>query len=124
MANILVVDDEKTTLEILASSLKKADFGIVVSQNGREAFEFAQKEPPDLFIIDLLMPNIDGTETVKLIQQDKQLSSIPIIIISAIGEGAGKDLFTTISGKQYRLISKPFNVEKILAVVNETLKVT
>jgi len=86
---ILIVEDDLFLLEIYAHKFSDANFEIVTALDGESALEVIRKEKPDVILLDLILPKIDGLEVLRLIKKDKEFSSIPVIILTNRGE---KDL--------------------------------
>ncbi|MCU7858285.1 MAG: response regulator, partial [Candidatus Thiodiazotropha sp. (ex Lucinoma kastoroae)] len=82
---ILVVDDEKGNIEVLQSILKD-HYGIIPALNGQKALELAQKHEPDLILLDIMMPGMDGYEVCKRLKTDPALAMIPVIFVTAMSE--------------------------------------
>lgn len=113
--NILVVDDDLDLLELLRFNLTNAGYSVVVAADGDEALKKARALLPDLILLDLMLPKLDGFAVCEILRRDGQTSSIPIIILTAMssqlarvaGLGAGAADF----------ISKPFSPKILLARV-------
>ncbi|MBF0216934.1 MAG: response regulator [Candidatus Omnitrophica bacterium] len=113
---ILVVDDEIETTDCLKSLFGERDFEVITAHNGEEAVFKAQKERPDLIILDVMMPSSDGCIICGRIKDDNRLHSIPIIMLTAMysmedysrGLESGADLYMT----------KPYSAEDLLKKVN------
>ena len=86
---ILIIEDDLFLLEIYAHKFSDADFDIVTALDGESALEVAHKEKPDVILLDLILPKIDGLEVLRLLKKDKEFSSIPVVILTNRGE---KDL--------------------------------
>ena len=84
---ILAVDDEKRILTFLKSKLKASGYDVITASNGKEALEFAQAQEPDLIVLDIVMPKMDGIETLKEL---RSFSSVPVIMLSAKGADTDK----------------------------------
>jgi two-component system alkaline phosphatase synthesis response regulator PhoP len=83
---ILVVDDEQDILELLSYTLEKEGFNVLTASNGTKALEILENVRPDLVILDVMMPEMDGVETCRLIREDKRNSDVIIAFLSARGE--------------------------------------
>jgi PAS domain S-box-containing protein len=82
--SILVVNDLADQLELMNSALCKAGYSVFTAEDGREAFDVAKRERPDLIVSDITMPNVDGIQLCRLIRQDAELSAKPILLVSAL----------------------------------------
>ncbi|XOF33618.1 MAG: response regulator [Candidatus Electrothrix sp. YB6] len=113
---ILIVDDQAVNLEILFSFLQEQDFGIRVAQNGVQALDILQKVVPDLILLDVVMPEMDGLETCRRIRQDNRLADIPVIFMTALDTVEDKVAGFEAGGVDY--ITKPFQQIEVLARIN------
>jgi len=109
---ILVVDDEERILNFLRSKLTASGYEVLTASNGLEALEQAQCQEPDLIVLDLLMPKMDGFETLKEL---RSFSAVPVIILSA--RGADTDRIKGLVQGADDYLSKPFNPEELVARV-------
>lgn len=105
MKKILVVDDEYTVRELLEISLED-DYEIIKAEDGEEAIEKTKSKSPDLIILDVMMPKMDGFEVCRKLKFDKNTSNIPIIVLTAKHDP--QDLKTAISCDVDEYITKPF----------------
>ena len=78
---ILVVDDEKDLLDLIEYNLKKEGFDVLKAENGEEGIKIAKEHNPNLILMDIMMPKMDGIEAVKTIRADDDLKAIPIIFL-------------------------------------------
>lgn len=107
---ILVVDDEKRILNFLKTKLKASGYEVLTASNGSEALEQAQAQEPDMVLLDILMPRMDGFETLKEL---RSFSSAPVIILSAKGGDADKIKGLGLGADDY--LPKPFNPDELVA---------
>ena len=119
IGNILVVDDTKENLRILVDALGEEGYQVRPALSGRIALEAARKEAPDLILLDILMPGMDGYQVCEALKADPLLSDVPVIFISALDETADKMKGFGVGGVDY--ISKPFQMEEVLARVKTHL---
>ncbi|TDT69733.1 response regulator receiver domain-containing protein [Hypnocyclicus thermotrophus] len=117
---ILIVDDEKHILQIVKFNLeKKGKYEVVSANDGQEGYEVSIKEKPDLIISDIMMPRLTGLEMCKLIRENDEVKSIPLIILTA----KGQDNYIE-EGKKYDVtdfLTKPFSPRELLLKVREIL---
>jgi signal transduction histidine kinase len=118
--NILVVDDTPANLKLLSGMLKENGYKVRPVPSGRLALKAAAKAAPDLILLDIDMPDLDGYETCKCFKQDPQLDAIPVIFISALSETLDKVKAFSVGGVDY--ITKPFQFEEVEARVETHLQ--
>ena len=119
---ILVVDDTPTNLQILTHILtKRGQYKVYTAKNGEKAVNVASKIIPDLILLDIMMPGMDGYEACRHLKDNKQTQSIPIIFVSALTEVIDKVKSFKVGGVDF--ITKPFQAEEVLARVEAHLKV-
>jgi len=121
IADIMVVDDTLANVQILSSMLKKRGYKVRPALNGRLALEAADKNPPDLILLDISMPEMDGFEVCRRIKNNSSTRDIPIIFISALSETLDKITAFSLGGVDY--ITKPFQLEEVLARVETHLEI-
>ncbi|HEV2911917.1 MAG TPA: diguanylate cyclase [Pyrinomonadaceae bacterium] len=117
---ILVADDEPINRTLIQRRLERAGYHILAAENGREAVEAALSELPDLIILDVMMPLMDGLEACRLIKENEATRSIPIIFLSARDETDVKVSGLNLGANDY--ISKPFKAEELLARVEVAIR--
>jgi PAS domain S-box-containing protein len=120
-ANILVVDDIHSNLELLVDILAGQGYKVRPASNGRMALASAQAEPPDLILLDIRMPEMDGYEVCERLKADERTSDIPVIFVSAITETLDKISAFSVGGVDY--ITKPFQAAEVLARVDTHLTI-
>jgi len=116
---ILVVDDELSIIKFLRSNLEDKGYQVLTATNGAEALHLIEKELPDLVILDIMMPEMDGFEVCR---QLRQWSQIPIIMLSARGDEADKVKCLDLGADDY--IVKPFGAAELIARVRAVLRRT
>jgi DNA-binding response OmpR family regulator len=117
---ILVVDDSPTICKLVELSLTKAGFHVETAYTGEGGVEAAQAHPPDLILLDFLLPDLKGDDVCRAISADMRLEQVPVIVMSAKGEDIG-ECFAAMTNVM-NIISKPFSPEALLAVVSHTLE--
>jgi two-component system KDP operon response regulator KdpE len=110
--NVLVVDDEKSLRDFIQRNLEIRGYKVKTAGNGLEALAIFKSEFIDLVILDVMMPNMDGLETIKRIREK---STVPVIVLSALGEEQDKVRALNMGADDY--LSKPFGVKELLARV-------
>jgi len=114
---ILVVDDEKNIVDIISFNLKKEGYDVVVAYNGEEAVNKNEEEAPELILLDIMMPVVDGYEACKKIREKYET---PIIMLTARAEEVDKVLGLEIGADDY--VTKPFGVKELMARVKANLR--
>jgi two-component system, OmpR family, alkaline phosphatase synthesis response regulator PhoP len=117
---ILIVDDEKDIVKLLDYNLKKEGFRTVLSYDGRDALALAQKEHPNLIILDLMLPEVDGLEVCKNLKKNDLLSNIPVIMLTAKSLETDKIIGLELGADDY--ITKPFSPRELLARIKAVLR--
>ncbi|HYP16411.1 MAG TPA: response regulator, partial [Opitutus sp.] len=103
--SILVVDDQPINVQLLKRKLEREGINVAAAYNGLEALELVKKEKPDLILLDVMMPDMDGIEVCQRLQADEQTRSIPIIFITARTSKEGKIEGLSVGAVDY--ITKP-----------------
>lgn len=120
-ANILIVDDTLPSLQLLSNLLTGQGYKVRGILKGQKALSTARLAKPDLILLDIKMPDLDGYEVCKQLKADEQTSHIPVIFISALNEALDKVKAFALGGADY--ITKPFQVEEVLARIENQLKI-
>lgn len=115
-AAILVVDDQPANLKVLLSSLAGCDFEIRIAENGEMALRTLGKFKPDLVLLDVMMPGMDGLETCRRIKKNPDTADLPVIFMTALDSVEDKLAGFAAGGVDY--ITKPFQQVEVLARVN------
>ena len=116
---ILLVEDEKTLSKALKFSLEKEGFAVTVAYDGEEALEAVSRDEPQLIILDLMLPKIDGFEVCRTIRRE---SDVPIIMLTARDEDIDKILGLELGADDY--MTKPFNTRELLSRIRAILRRT
>lgn len=120
MYRILVVDDEQNILELIRYNLEKDGYGVLTASDGNKALDLAQKEKPDLILLDVMLPSLDGLAACRALRQNEATRKIPIIMISARGEELDKVLGLEMGADDY--VTKPFSNRELLARIKARLR--
>jgi two-component system, sensor histidine kinase and response regulator len=118
-ANILVVDDTPENLRIVTQLLQEQGYHVRAAPNGAHALNSATKEPPNLILLDIMMPDMGGFEVCRRLKADDRTREVPVIFLSALDEGLDKATAFSVGGVDY--IAKPFQAEELLARVHTHL---
>jgi len=119
-ARLLVVDDEPNILELLATSLRFAGFEVATATNGREALAEARRLRPDLVVLDVMMPDMDGFSVVRRMRGEG--GTAPVLFLTARDATEDKVTGLTVGGDDY--VTKPFSLEEIVARIRAVLRRT
>ncbi|EKQ53734.1 MULTISPECIES: response regulator transcription factor [unclassified Clostridium] len=117
---ILIVDDEEHIVELLKFNLLNAGYDIFTANNGIDAVKIAKAEKPNLLLLDLMLPGIDGFDVCKEIKRDNEMKKTSIIMLTAKGEELDKILGLELGADDY--ITKPFSIRELLARVKAVLR--
>jgi len=116
---ILVVDDEIYIVHILDFSLGMEGYEVLTALDGEQALEKARAENPDLIVLDIMMPKLDGYETCKMLKADPATKDIPVILLSAKGRNVDQKVGFEVGANDY--ITKPFSPRKLVERINALL---
>ena len=117
-SKILIIDDEVNTLEVLTSRLEANEYEVITAENGSEGLEKYKGDNPDLVILDVMMPVMDGFAFMKAVNADPDLGKTPVIVLTA--RGAMKDTFEAMSADAF--MEKPYESDVLTATVARLLK--
>ena len=116
---ILIVEDETELIKAIEIRLKQADYEVLFAYDGQEGLDKAKKEKPDLIILDLMLPKMDGHKVCGLLKKDTRFAKIPIIVLTAKAQESDEKLSFEVGADAY--IAKPFQHEVVLAKIKELL---
>ena len=116
---ILVVDDEIYIVHILDFSLGMEGYEVITALDGEQALEKERAEKPDLIVLDIMMPKLDGYETCKILKADADTKEIPVILLSAKGRNVDQKIGFEVGADDY--ITKPFSPRKLVERINAIL---
>ncbi len=116
---ILVVDDEIYIVHILEFSLTMEGYTVLTASDGEEALKMIEQERPDLVVLDIMMPKLDGYEVCRRLRQDDQFGNLPVILLSAKGRPVDREAGLQAGADDY--IAKPFSPRKLLEKIRTLL---
>ncbi|HQJ15591.1 MAG TPA: response regulator transcription factor [Candidatus Omnitrophota bacterium] len=119
---ILIVDDEKDIVRMIEYNLRKEGFRTITCYDGEDAIEAARKEHPDLIVLDLMLPVIDGLEVCRLLKKEHSTANIPIIMLTAKRQESDKVVGLELGADDY--MTKPFSPRELLARIKAVLRRT
>lgn len=117
---ILIVDDEPDILEFLQYNLKKEGYAVATANDGRHAIEVAEREKPDLIILDIMMPELDGVETCRILRSRKEFAMTPVAFLTARDEDFSQITALDVGGDDY--ITKPIKPRVLISRINALLR--
>ena len=120
-STILIVDDQPTNLKMLFSFLQESGFKVLVAQSGESAITKLEKVAPDLILLDVMLPGLDGFETCRRLKATAETQDIPVIFMTALSEPLDKIKGLKVGAVDY--ITKPFQQEEVLARIENQLKI-
>jgi two-component system phosphate regulon response regulator PhoB len=120
MPKILVVDDEPDAVELIKFNLKAAGYEVVTAADGEEALKKARGLIPDLILLDLMLPEVDGLEVCKILRRDARVSAIPIIMLTAKAAEIDRVLGLELGADDY--VTKPFSPRELVLRVKRLLR--
>jgi len=117
---ILIVDDERDLLSVLEFNLKQAGFEILLAASGAEALAQLRRRVPDLVLLDLMLPDLSGTEVCRAIKNDPRTRHVPVMMLTAKGEEVDKVVGFELGAEDY--VTKPFSVRELVLRVKALLR--
>ena len=120
-AAILVVDDRSVNRELLADVLEGVGYQVYEAESGEQAIEAVRNAPPDLILLDIMMPGIDGYAVCRQLKEDRRLAGIPVLFVTALDDSIDKVRAFAAGGVDY--VTKPFDPDEILARVKTHLRI-
>lgn len=117
---ILVIDDEKDIIELLKYNLEREGYQVICAENGEVALNFVKKEKPDLVVLDLMLPGMDGLTVCKILKRDENTASIPIIMLTAKDTESDVIVGLEVGADDY--ITKPFSPRVLIARIKAVLR--
>jgi two-component system phosphate regulon response regulator PhoB len=118
--SVLVIDDKSDLVRLLEYNLSKAGYRVLTAGNGEEGLAAAQDQAPDLVVLDVMMPGLDGWEVCRRLRGDPSTSSLPLIMLTAKAEEEDRVLGLELGADDY--VTKPFGVRELLTRVNALLR--
>jgi len=116
---ILIIDDEVQLVDMVKMRLEASGYEVIVAYDGQEGFEKARKERPDLIILDLMLPKMDGYKVCGLLKSDSRYSKIPIIMFTARAQDEDMRLGKDLGAEEY--VIKPFDPKLLLGKIKERI---
>ena len=120
MAKVLVIEDERDLVQVLAYNLKQAGHEVLAAERGLEGLRLSRSEHPDLVLLDLMLPDVSGTEICKALKEESATKSIPVVMLTARGEEIARVVGFELGADDY--IVKPFSVRELLLRIQAILR--
>jgi DNA-binding response OmpR family regulator len=120
MTSILVVEDEETLRETLAYNLEEEGYQVLTAEDGERGLELIRAQRPDLVVLDIMLPRLDGLAVCRLVRKDPEIANIPIIILTARGTQGDKMVGLDSGADDY--VTKPFGLGEFLARIRAVLR--
>ena len=119
-ARLLVVDDEPNIVELLSAALRYAGFEVATATSGNEALQVAERWKPDLLVLDVMLPDLDGFSVVRQLRGRRR--AVPVVFLTAKDANEDKVMGLTVGGDDY--VTKPFSLEEMVARIRAVLRRT
>ena len=120
-AKILVIDDDASSLELMEAMLVPNGYEIITTNDGSKAVAIIVEKKPDLILLDIMMPGLDGYSTLTKIKENKTISKIPVVMLTAMGFQLNKELALRFGAVGY--ITKPVDLPELLKTISRLLPV-
>jgi DNA-binding response OmpR family regulator len=120
MKRILIIEDDKDIVELVRYNLEKEDFQVQAIADGVSGLAQVKKSPPDLLLLDLMLPKLSGLEICKDIRRDASLNRLPILMLTARGDEADRVVGLELGADDY--VTKPFSPRELVARVKAVLR--
>jgi two-component system response regulator VicR len=117
---VLCIEDEKEMIDLIKLILERRGFEVLGAVGGKEGLEVIRQEKPDLILLDLMMPEVDGWEVYRQMKADEQVKDIPVIVVTAKAQSIDKVLGLHIA-KVDDYVTKPFGPQELLKSINNVL---
>lgn len=117
---VLIVEDEKDIRDLLAYSLRQEGFAVLESGNGQQALDLAREKLPDIILLDLMLPGLDGLGVSKALQREPQTAAIPVLMLTAKGEEVDRIVGLELGAADY--VVKPFSLREVMLRVRAILR--
>lgn len=118
---ILIVDDEKDTLSVLEKALTTEGYSVITADNGKDAKMLAKSMQPELIMLDIMMPDMDGTEVAARLKEDCETKDIPIIFVTCLLSKEEEKTIEDHAISGHVFIAKPYDIEGLLAQIERLL---
>ena len=117
--SVLIIDDSETNLLLMQTVLNNKGWNIETASSGKIAMEMIKDKPPDLILLDLLMPEVDGQQMLEWLKSDDGLKDIPVVVISAVN--AKKTIETCLGKGAAYYMPKPVKIKELIEIIQKTI---
>ena len=118
-ARILICDDEPSLRELMRIALD-GDYDFVEAESARQAIQLAREQPPDLVLLDVMMPGQSGLDVLEVVRSDPELETLPVVVVSAFS--SEEDRRAAVAAGANRFLPKPFDPDDLVSLVEELLQ--
>jgi len=119
-SKILIVDDEPNIVMTLEYAFKKQDFQVFIARDGSEALEILDTEIPNIILLDIMMPKVDGYKTLELIKENDQLKDTKVVFLTAKSKVRDMEKGLSLGADKY--LTKPFSIRKVVSEIKELIQ--
>lgn len=120
MVKIMLIEDDVMIQELVSFNLQREGYSVIIADEGKSALELVNREKPDLVLLDVMLPELDGFEVCKIIRGNKEIANLPIIMLSARDEVADRVIGLELGADDYLI--KPFSPRELLARIKARLR--
>lgn len=120
MKKILIIEDDKFLRDLLVRRLEQEKFLVAIAEDGEEGLRKSKEENPDLILLDLILPNIKGFEVLEKIKENPNISEIPIVVLSNLGQKEDVERALSLGANNY-IIKAHFTLDEILEIIRKYL---
>ena len=112
MARVLVIDDEQGIAQVIRLVLEAYGYDVLLASDGSRGFATAQKQAPDVIILDLMMPLMDGFAVLEALRDDERTAEVPVMVVSAVRRASVEEKVMGLGAKEF--LQKPFDVDDLI----------
>lgn len=119
MKKIVIVDDEPNIVMTLEYTFKKQNYEVFIARDGSEALDILKTVTPDVILLDIMMPKVDGYQTLKLVKENNRLKNTKVVFLTAKNKASDIEKGLKLGADKY--LTKPFSIKKIVSEINELI---
>lgn len=116
---ILIVDDEPNIVMTLEYAFKKQDYEVFIARDGQEALDILENQTPNVILLDIMMPKVDGYQTIEQIKENKELKDVKVVFLTAKTKSSDIEKGLELGADKY--LTKPFSVRKVIKEIEELI---